>query len=132
MDLHTQNIFYDAERPDDPIVIFDWDGCHAGCGAHDIAYFLALLPISLRRNVEQQLLLRYHQGLMRAGIAYPYADFLADYRFGSLFNTFLIPMLLSLDVADEASQAVAKHLISGLLQLIVDNDAAALWMPNNS
>lgn len=132
MDLHIQNIFYDAACPDDPIVIFDWDGCHPGCGAHDIAYFVALLPIPLRRKMEQQLLLRYHEGLINAGIKdYSYADFLADYRFGSLFNTFLIPMLLSLDVDDEANQAVAAHLITGLLQLIVDNDAAKLLMPVN-
>jgi hypothetical protein len=132
MDLHTQNIFYDAARPDDPIVVFDWDGCHLGCGAHDMAYFLALLPISLRRGVERHLLLRYHDGLINAGIVdYAYAEFLVDYHFGSLFNTFLIPMLLSLDVDDEASLAVAEHLISGLLQLIVDNDAAQFLVPVN-
>jgi hypothetical protein len=132
MDLHTQNIFYDAARPDDPIVIFDWDGCHPGCGAHDIAYFLALLPISLRRDVEPNLLRRYYGGLISAGIEdYTYTEFLADYRFGSLFNTFLIPMLLSFDVDHEANQAVAEHLISGLLQLIIDNDAAELLPLDN-
>jgi hypothetical protein len=129
MDLHSQNIFFDAARPDDPIVIFDWDGCHPGCGAHDIAYFLALLPIALRRDIEQGLLRRYHAGLVSAGIAdYSYPEFLADYQIGCLFNTFLIPMLLSLDIVDEASQGVAKHLIGGLLQLILDNDAQQLLM----
>jgi len=125
MDLHAQNIFFDGSRPDDPIVIFDWDGCHPGCGAHDIAYLLALLPIPLRRAVESRLLLRYHKGLIEAGIHdYSFAELMADYRFGSLFNTFLIPMLLSFDTNDEASQAVAQHMTHGLLQLIIDSDAS--------
>ncbi len=127
MDFHCQNVFFDQAKISDPIVIFDWDGCHLGCGAHDIAYFLGLLPLTLRRQVETPLLHRYHRRLLQAGVRdYDFASLKADYAFGCLFNTFLIPMQLALDLSQPQAQADAERMVVGLLQMVLDNQEETL------
>ena len=127
MDMHCQNIFFDAATPLDPVVLFDWDGCHLGCGVHDIAYLFGLLPVELRRQVETPLLNRYHVKLLQAGVDdYDHSALIQDYAFGCLFNTFLIPMQLALDLTDEQGLADAQQMVIGLLQMVIDNEAAQL------
>jgi hypothetical protein len=69
MDFHVQNMFYDHDTPDDPILAFDWDGCHIAPGAHDVAYLLSLLPIDLRRRHEAELPSHYHANLKLEGVS---------------------------------------------------------------
>ena len=108
MDLHIQNIFYDTNNEQDPVVIFDWDGCHLGCGPHDLAYLLSLLPTECRRGHEALLLDEYYNQLMVAGVVnYERADLVVDYRYGCLFSTYLLPVLLDL-ISDEDEPAAGR------------------------
>jgi aminoglycoside phosphotransferase (APT) family kinase protein len=127
MDFHQQNMFIDEDAPDDPIVIFDWDGCHIGSGAHDVAYLLSFLPVEYRRDIESAILLTYHNELLASGVsAYTLQDLRDDYRFGCVFNTYLLPMCLSLDFSGEDSQQLATQVIEGFLCNMLDHDGPAL------
>ena len=127
LDFHLQNLFFDGNSPDDPIVIFDWDGCHIGPGAHDISYLLSYLPVAYRREHEHDLLETYRESLERNGVAeYSYDDLVSDYRFGCLFNTWLLPTTLSLDLSGDEMPKLAEQVIGGFLSNILDHDAGAL------
>ena len=65
--------------------------------------------------------------LLQAGVDdYDHAALIQDYAFGCLFNTFLIPMQLALDLTDEQGLADAQQMVIGLLQMVIDNEAAQL------
>ena len=91
-DFHAQNIFWDGYKRE--AVFFDWDGCHPGRGAHDLAYLLALLPTDYRRQIESKLLEIYLEALHQADINYAETELKQDYQFGVLFASCLVPMML--------------------------------------
>ncbi len=126
MDFHQQNLFYD-EGADDPIVVIDWDGCHIGCGPHDLAYLLGMYDVEQRRSLEPALLAQYHDDMVAFGVRdYSAADIYADYRFGTLFNTYLLPLLISLDMTTDADRALAEDLTHRLLTSVLDHEAQLL------
>lgn len=53
----------------DTIAVVDWQTCTHGPAMQDVAYFIGagLLP-DVRREAERDLVLRYHQGLLDAGV----------------------------------------------------------------
>ena len=127
MDYHVQNLFLDTENTEDPIVIFDWDGCHIGSGVHDIAYLLSFLPVDFRRRQERGLLTVYHEALTQSGVSqYTFEQLMSDYRFGCLFNAFLLPMALDLDLSGDIGVAFARLITQGILTNILDHDAHLL------
>jgi len=101
-DLNGGNLFHDPEKPQDPIVVFDWTSYRLGRGAHDIAYLFSQLPIEFRRQEEEDLLTHYHKGLIQSGVPCSLEQTMLDYRFGCLLNMILmVPMTLDFDFADK-------------------------------
>ena len=128
MDFHVQNIFYDAVRVEDPIVVIDWDSYGVGCGPHDLAYLMSLLPTQHRKDYESEVLRKYHSQLLTSGVAgYDDDAMYADYRFGTLLATALQPILFDLATLDVEGLQSISRLASRQLQMVFDHDAHYLF-----
>ncbi|HEX4865136.1 MAG TPA: phosphotransferase, partial [Acidimicrobiales bacterium] len=79
-DYRLDNLLFSATG--DRVAVVDWQTCTHGPGMQDIAYFIgAGLLADCRREAEEQLVARYHQGLQREGIAkYDFERCWHDYR----------------------------------------------------
>ena len=83
-DYRLDNLLFDPE-PGGPVTVLDWQMCSTGPGLHDVAYFIGagLVPED-RRAVEEDLVRRYHDGLVAAGVTGYDADRAwHDYRRGT-------------------------------------------------
>jgi hypothetical protein len=68
-DYRLDNLLLGPPGGPTPIAVVDWQTCMVGSGAADVAYFIGagLLP-DVRRDVELDLLHRYHDDLLAAGV----------------------------------------------------------------
>jgi aminoglycoside/choline kinase family phosphotransferase len=84
-DYRLDNLLFDATPGGTPVAVVDWQTCTVGPGAADVAYFVgAGLLEDDRRAVEADLVRRYHDALVAAGIAgYSFERFWRDYRHGT-------------------------------------------------
>jgi hypothetical protein len=100
-DVHPGNFFWRDGRPG----LLDWHLVRAGEGVSDVAYFLATsLPSDTRRAHEAQLLARYRERLVEAGVAAPRVDTLAaryraqlTYPFEAMVVTLAVGGMMQLD-----------------------------------
>ena len=81
-DLRLDNVFFDEEKPDDPVILIDWQLAGCGAGAYDVAYLLGgSLDAASGRDVEEDLLRTYHETLIEYGVKdYAYGEFRRDYE----------------------------------------------------
>lgn len=126
-DFHLQNILYDPDALEDPVVVVDWDSFDIGCGAHDLAYMASLLPTNYRRRHEDLLLATYHDHLISFGVTdYGSDEFYADYRVGTLFAPALQPILAQLMRDSSEERTLLLTLSARQFQLILDHQAEVL------
>jgi Ecdysteroid kinase-like family len=83
-DYRLDNLMF-GEDPDD-VVALDWQTLGVGSPTRDLAYFIGTgLVTELRREVERELVVAYHEELLRRGIAgYDFDQCFHDYRLGQL------------------------------------------------
>lgn len=88
-DTHLDNMMFANDTGDPELTVFDWQLIKYGPGVCDLSYFLILcLPVSLRRQVEHDLLHAYHEVLLANGVDdYSLAACWRDYRL-SFFHSF--------------------------------------------
>jgi hypothetical protein len=81
-DLRFDNVFFDHERPDSPVILADWQLVGRGAAAYDVAYLLSgALAADAAADVERALLERYHAALLAGGVGgYGFERFLRDYQ----------------------------------------------------
>ncbi len=127
-DYRAENMFFDAAAKDNFAVI-DWQGCGAGGGLYDVAYFLASsVSVDTRRRMEREVLEEYHDIVCRMGGRgrnYTFEDCWRSYR-QNMLNAF-VPCVLgcgSLDVmSDPRRVELATALLSRAIAAIEDLDA---------
>ena len=134
-DVRLDNVFFrdGAEDADGAsISVVDWQiGFRTG-GAFDLAYFLCQsLAVDDRREHEDELLRRYHDGLLAGGVTdYGWDELRADYRRSVLFS-FAYPLSAAANcdlVNDRAVELVAAMLertSSAILDLDATRDVPA-------
>ncbi|MEY2468092.1 MAG: hypothetical protein QOF21_790 [Actinomycetota bacterium] len=83
MDFRADNFLFDGSAGQGVVTLLDWQLSLRGAGVWDIANFLAgSLPSDDRRTWESDLLDRYHQGLVAAGVnGYSRERCWRDYRY---------------------------------------------------
>lgn len=84
-DFRLDNLLFGNGDGGVPIAVVDWQACTHGSGLTDVAYFIgAGLLTEVRREHERDLVRRYHDGLVAAGVRdYDFEDCWADHRLGS-------------------------------------------------
>jgi Phosphotransferase enzyme family len=128
-DYRVDNMFFDSDNRDEPVVVIDWQGIGRGPGIYDLCYFLGgSLTIEDRRANERALVEAYHARLVERGIAdYPLERLWHDYRFGHLTSCSTAVLVgATFDVANERGVALVETLASRHFQAVVDLDSISL------
>lgn len=122
-DYRVDNLFFDANDPDAPVVVIDWQGIGRGPGIYDLCYFLGgSLTIDDRRGHEAALVQAYHERLVQRGVTdYPFDQLWHDYRFGHLTSCSTAVLVgATFDLANERGIALVDTLASRHFQAVVD------------
>lgn len=84
-DYRLDNLLFGGDAGGVPIAVVDWQTCAHGAGLTDLAYFIgAGLLLEQRREVEADLVRRYRDALVAAGVDdYPLESCWEGYRRGS-------------------------------------------------
>ncbi len=100
-DYRLDNLLFATEAGGVPIAVVDWQTITHGAGLADVAYFIgAGLLAEVRRDVEHDLVRRYHDALLAAGVA--------GYDFGACWEGYRHGTFLGLVVAVGASMLVEQ------------------------
>jgi hypothetical protein len=128
-DYRVDNLFFDADNRDEPVVVIDWQGIGRGPGIYDLCYFLGgSLTIEDRRAHEHELVEAYHARLVERGVTdYPLETLRHDYRFGHLTSCSTAVLVgATFDLANERGLALVDTLASRHFQAVVDNASIEL------
>jgi hypothetical protein len=123
-DLRLDNVLFGPGADGAPqVTVVDWQTPAIGIGTDDLSYFLgAGLPPDVRRVVEEDLVRRYHEGLMAAGVVgYSWEQCWDDYRrfaFSGLQMAVIASMIVRADDrGDEMFLAMAERHTAQILDL---------------
>ena len=99
-DAHWWNFLYPNEAGTDTTRLLDWGSWRTGVGTSDLAYMMALHGYrAWRTRFERDLLHRYHQTLVRAGVGgYEWPACWDDYRWSVASSLLVAPRFWSIDV----------------------------------
>lgn len=128
-DYRVDNLFFDAENTEAPVVVIDWQGIGRGPGIYDLCYFLGgSLTIDDRRAHEVALVRDYHERLVNRGITdYPFEQLWHDYRFGHLTSCSTAVLVgATFDLANERGIALVDALSSRHFQAVIDHRSTDL------
>ncbi len=129
MRVTPDNIFFDPENGDNPVVVFDWAMACVERGVGDIAFLLGTsVTTDLRRKVERDLIRQYHQRVLANGVSdYSFEQCWADYLTALLFKTYVSVIAFArVDISDARSREMWNRTINRWFSAIVDNDATGL------
>ena len=129
-DCRVDNMFFDFENKEDPVIVFDWQTINIARGVIDLSYLLGgSVTIDLRREIEEAIVKLYHQRLLEKGVSgYSYDECWNDYLMGTLIYAY-IPVLgfARLDISNERAKELGLALIERHFTTIVDNDATSIF-----
>jgi hypothetical protein len=129
MDYRADNMFFDSENSENPIIIIDWGGATVSGGIVDVAYLLgASLKLDLRRKIENEMLKLYLKQLEKNGITGIDFDYLWEYYLRSLMSYMWLPptSFTRLDRSDPRAIELDKAFYNRLFGAIIDNDATSV------
>ena len=125
-DLRAENIFFDSDNSEKPVIIIDWMTASISVGILDIAYLLALsLKIDLRRKIEKEMIELYLKRLEAKGIRGLEFDFIWEFYLRSLLSYVYLPTLAftTLNRAVPRTFKIQSMSIKRFFTAIIDNDA---------
>ncbi len=120
-DYRLDNLFFDDESADAPIVAFDWQNVSLGPGALDVAYFISgNLSRELAREHEDELLRGYHEALQGLGVSgYDLAACRRDYQRSMLLIAYrMISGMHLMDWTNERGTALIRGWLDRIAPLI--------------
>ena len=129
-DLKTDNMFFDTNTPENPLILVDWGGTtNLGRGIYDISYLLnSAVTTELRRQIERDLVKIYYEYLVDRGISdYSFNECWADYLRGLLATTLSSVAAFSNHYnSDSKSARYVTTTLKRRFSAIVDNDATSI------
>ncbi len=128
-DLRADNMFFDWDTPQDPLVVFDWATPSIGRGARDLSVPLGFsLATELRRQVEKDIVKLYHQRLLDRGIAgYSFDECWTDYLRELLWGIgFPLVTFAGADLSDPRGTKLASIMAQRCFSAVLDNEATSL------
>jgi hypothetical protein len=80
-DFRLDNLLFQPDASDDPVVVVDWQTCGYGPGISDLSYFIGgSLQTEDRRRSEADLVRDYQQRMRVAGVRLAWDDLWSQYR----------------------------------------------------
>lgn len=126
-DLRLDNLFFD--HPDgSPLVIIDWQLTVRAVGAFDVSYFLTeSLTVADRREHEERLVRRYHEGLVAGGVKdYSFDECWDDYRLAMAAQFSITVVAALMNVGNERGQALAEAMVERQFTAVADHDVTSM------
>lgn len=126
-DLRLDNLFFDHPDGSD-LVMIDWQLTVRSLGAFDASYFLVeSLTVDDRREHEEPLVRRYHEGLLAGGVTgYSWDDCWWDHRV-SIATQFSITVVSALmDLGNDRGRDLADAMIRRQFTAVDDHDVLDL------
>ncbi|MHA2038502.1 MAG: phosphotransferase [Promethearchaeota archaeon] len=130
MDFRADNMFFDNENSENPLITIDWGGAIVSGGIVDVAYLLgASLKVDLRRKIEKEMLELYLKQLEENGITGIDFDYLWEYYLRGLISYMWLPPVsfTQLDQSDPRAMELGKAFYNRLFSAILDNDATSVF-----
>ena len=128
-DYRADNMFFDYENSDNPIITIDWGSLLVGRGIMDIAYLLALsIKIDSRRQIEKEMITLYLKRLKERGIlSFDFDMAWDDYLQALVVYVAFLPLAFTqLDRSDPRAIKLGKVSTNRLFGAIIDNDATSV------
>ena len=128
-DYRADNMFFEVGETKEPFAIADWQVMLEGPAAFDLAYMVSgSLKPDVRRACQDDLVVRHHAGLVKAGVSdYSLADLKTDYRVcATLGWCWPVVAIGSLDMANERGVAVFRAWAERSLNTVLDLDGGAV------
>jgi aminoglycoside/choline kinase family phosphotransferase len=128
-DYRVDNLFFDMEDNEKPLIVFDWGAAAVSGGILDVAYLLAQsIPIDLRRQIETNMVKYYLKRLERNGISTLDFDNAWDFYLRSLMCYAYIPVLgyAQLDRSDPRARKLFEVITKRQFTAIIDNNATSI------
>ena len=128
-DLRADNVYFDNNDNERPVIVYDWAMTMVWRGVADISRLLGTsIDTDLRRDIEKDLIQWYHNRLIESGVSdYSYKECWEDYLMGYLcFTIFPLAAYALGDRSDARGNKRAVQNIGRWFSAIVDNDAVSL------
>jgi hypothetical protein len=125
-DLRAENLFFDSDNSENPVIILDWMTPTISVGILDIAYLLAMsLKIELRRKIEREMIELYLKRLEAKGITGLDFEIIWEFYLRSLLNYIYLPTMAftTLNKAIPRTFDLQSMVINRIFTAIIDNDA---------
>ena len=128
-DYRADNMFFEVGEAKEPFAIADWQVMLEGPAAFDLAYMVSgSLKPDIRRACQDDLVVRHHAGLVKAGVSdYSLKDLQADYRVcATLGWCWPVVAIGSLDMANERGVATFYAWAERVMGTVLDLDGGAV------
>ncbi|MFW9875741.1 MAG: phosphotransferase, partial [Candidatus Thorarchaeota archaeon] len=128
-DFRVDNLFFDWDNKENPVIIIDWGFAVVNGGILDIAYLLGeSVEIDLRRKIERDMVKHYIKQLETKGITGFDFDYAWEFYLRSLMCYAYIPAIgfSQLDRSDPRAMELFEIMTKRQFQAIIDNDATSI------
>ncbi len=129
-DYRADNIFFDSENSENPVIIIDWGSALVSRSILDVAYLLGTsIKIDLRQKIEEEMIRFYINRLEENGItSYDFDMAWYDYLKSLMIYAYLPPLgFTQLDMSDPRAIELGKAYSSRLFGAIIENDAMSIF-----
>jgi aminoglycoside/choline kinase family phosphotransferase len=121
-DYRVENLLF---GDDGRVVVLDWQGIGRGPGVYDLAYVLGgSMPSDLRRTCEEELVARYHDKLIEAGISgYTLAELEEDYAHAQFMGGLAVSVVTggSMDLSNDRGRELVATMARRHVQAALDH-----------
>jgi len=132
-DYKADNMFFDSENSENPIIIFDWGSSLISAGLVDIGYLLGgSIKVDLRRQIEKEMIKLYLKRLEenRITIDMDFDEVWENYLSSLMFYAWGPPLVFAqLDISDPRALELFKESTNRFFRAIIDNDATCVLPP---
>ncbi len=129
-DYRADNIFFDSENSENPIITFDWANIVITGGGLDVGYLLGgSITVDLRRQIEKEMVKLYMKLIEESGITIglDFDELWKDYLKALLFNAWPYPLGFSqLDRSNPRAVKLFEEMGKRYYSAIIDNDATSI------
>lgn len=125
-DVRLDNLFFHDDGG--PATLVDWQISSRAPCPFDLAYFLSQsLDVAVRRAHQDELLQRYHEGLLAGGVeSYPFDELWYDYRRAVLFCLCYPIQAGAVELVNDRAVALLAAMAERAVAAILDADADEL------
>ncbi len=130
LDYKSDNMFFDSENSENPLIICDWANTLISAGLVDIGYLLGgSIKVDLRQQIEEEMIKLYIKRIEENGITIDtdFDEVWENYLISLMFYAWGPPLVFAqLDTRDPKAFEIFKESTNRFFRAIIDNDATSI------